>query len=62
MTRLDTGILIGVGAIVLAALCVYSGIFDAAADAPHSALVYAVMIALTHSADSHERGTYRKSS
>ena len=42
MTRL----LIGVGAIALAALFVYSGIFDVAADAPHSALVYAVIEAI----------------
>jgi len=46
MTRLNTGIWIGVATIGLAALFVYSGIFDVAADAPHYALVYAAIQAV----------------
>ena len=46
MTRFNTGILIGVAAIALAALFVHFGIFDVAADAPHSALVYAAIEAV----------------
>jgi len=43
MTRLRTWILIAVAVGALAALYVYSGIFDVAADVPHSTFVYAVM-------------------
>ncbi|HTS53003.1 MAG TPA: cytochrome c [Burkholderiales bacterium] len=43
MTRLRIGILIAVAAIALAALAVYSGVVDVAADVPHSALVYALI-------------------
>ena len=43
MTRAKTWILIGAAAAALAALFVYSGVFDVAADMPHSALVYAAM-------------------
>jgi mono/diheme cytochrome c family protein len=46
MTRLKTWILIAVAAAALAVLFVYSGVFDVAADVPHSALVYAVMEAV----------------
>jgi mono/diheme cytochrome c family protein len=46
MKRLKTWIWIPVAAIALAALFVYSGVFDVAADVPHSALVYAVMEAV----------------
>ncbi len=43
MTRVKTWILIGAAAAALAALFVYSGVFDVAADVPHSALVYAAL-------------------
>jgi mono/diheme cytochrome c family protein len=43
MTRLKTWVPITVAAIVLAVLFVYSGVFDVAADAPHSALAYAAI-------------------
>jgi mono/diheme cytochrome c family protein len=46
MTRLKTWILIAVAGSALGALFVYSGLFDVAADVPHSALVYAVMEAV----------------
>jgi mono/diheme cytochrome c family protein len=43
MTTLKICLVVAVAAIAFAALFVYSGAFDVAADAPHSALVYAVM-------------------
>lgn len=43
MTRVKTWILIGAAAAALTALFVYSGVFDVAADVPHSALVYAAL-------------------
>jgi mono/diheme cytochrome c family protein len=46
MKRLKTWIWIAAVGIALAALFVYSGVFDVAADVPHSALVYAVMEAV----------------
>jgi mono/diheme cytochrome c family protein len=46
MARVKTWILIGAAAVALAALFVYSGVFDVAADTPHSALVYAAMEAV----------------
>ena len=46
MTRLRTWILIAVAGSALGALFVYSGLFDVAADVPHSTLVYAVMEAV----------------
>jgi mono/diheme cytochrome c family protein len=46
MKRFKTWIWIAVAGIALAALFVYSGVFDVAADVPHSAFVYAVMEAV----------------
>jgi mono/diheme cytochrome c family protein len=43
MTTLKICLVVAVAAIAFAALFVYSGAFDVAADTPHSALVYAVM-------------------
>ena len=43
MKRLRTWVLIAVAATALPVVYVYSGVFDVAADAPHSALVYAAM-------------------
>jgi mono/diheme cytochrome c family protein len=46
MIRLKSWILIGVAAATLAVLFVYFGVFDVAADVPHSAFVYAAMKAV----------------
>ena len=46
MRRLKTWLLIGLTAVALAALIVYSGVFNVAADVPHSAIVYATMEAV----------------
>lgn len=43
MVRIRTLIFIGAAAAALTVLFVYFGVFDVAADAPHSALVYAMM-------------------
>lgn len=43
MKLLKAFLVILVAAVAVAALLVYSGVFDVAADVPHSALVYAVM-------------------
>ena len=46
MKRLKIWLLIGLAASALVALVVYFGVFDVAADVPHSALVYTVMEAV----------------
>ena len=43
MKRLRTWVLIAVAATALPVVYVYSGVFDVAADVPHSALVYAAL-------------------